>query len=681
MATIGALTVEIAMNVAQLQKDVGQVQSMMQKMQKSMQDAGQATDNLSKMMSSALSSVTGLAAGYISLQGAMKAIALIDLSVKFDQARVAFDNAATSMGQDSDTLLARFKAASNGTVSSAAIMEDSMKWLSTGMSADKVAAIWDVARTAAKRTGEDVQTAAGNIGDAVETMRARTLLSYGLITPAQVKLVEELKATGAQYDILELIQANVAVQQAVIGKATENAAEQWQQMKANISDATDALKEWIATGVNAAASYAKSGNYVNDVIGAQGAYTDTQSQQIANSFGSYSAAGGQTIEDLKAIDAAKQAHAQAIADAKANAEAVATWAQKLEQVKNNFDAGVVGATALDKEIANINNSFNKMATDASKSKEAPAIAGIAGNIESYRQPSIDQATQKVALQADADHLVETLKYQKSQEDAKKEYNSLMESLDTNQLSESDTSMKAIIKSYTDSFNKLQDLRDKDVISAEQAYTDYQKIDDQLANAMAANTARIASENAKTTMESTLGAIDVKTYSQGYTTAADLQARIAAQNTAIASAREYADALQKTNPVAAAQQYLDIEKQVNEVLKEGADLQKLNGTMLDGISAGLQQVANSTNAYQQGLSLVTGITNRMTSDMNNFFDTSSSGFLDFKALAIKILQDISAEMMQDLIIKPLAAMAASGLSSMLGRYRRWTIRRVIRPWWW
>jgi hypothetical protein len=256
---------------------------------------------------------------------------------RIDQARVAFNNATTAMAVDASAFLTRLNDATNGTVADSDLMQKSMKWMSIGFSDEKITQIAEIARVAARRMGVDVSTAFDQIGDGIEMMRSRALLSYGLITPEQVKLVNAIKSTGAEYDIMKLIMANVAVQEATLGKAQENSSEHWQQLKKDINEAKDALEGWIAKSIESVLHAAKYN---------KGGYTaDLNRQGTANALGSYSAIAAQTREEAQDARAREQTNAQAAVDAAKAKDltdqlnhAEMEWKKTIEALNPSLDA-------------------------------------------------------------------------------------------------------------------------------------------------------------------------------------------------------------------------------------------------------------------------------------------------------------------------------------------------------
>ena len=144
--------------------------------------------------------------------------------------------------------------------------------------------------------GVDVSQAYGTIGEAVEMMRSRTLLSYGLISADQVKLINGLKNMGDEAEAYNLVMANVALQEAKLHGLQETSSERWQQAKKEITEATDALKGWLATMIDSVYQAAKHNQ--------GGCAADVQAREIMNAFGNYSAVAGQSVDQAQsALDA------------------------------------------------------------------------------------------------------------------------------------------------------------------------------------------------------------------------------------------------------------------------------------------------------------------------------------------------------------------------------------------
>lgn len=165
---------------------------------------------------------------------------------KIQQTQEAFANATASMQVNAKELLGQLDAMANGTVDDATLMQTSMSLMVRGMSAGQLPQIMEAARVAARTMGVDVSQAYTDIGNAVEMMRSRTLLSYGLITPEQVKLITALKNSGNEAEAFRLIMANVHVQEAKMGGVRDNEYEHWQQYKAQLKENVEWYEKLIA---------------------------------------------------------------------------------------------------------------------------------------------------------------------------------------------------------------------------------------------------------------------------------------------------------------------------------------------------------------------------------------------------------------------------------------------------
>lgn len=170
----------------------------------------------------AASAATASAAVYKAWQWA-------DEGVRITQAEEAFKRAADAITINADRLIEAIQKASNYTIDDSDAMQQAFKNLSAGMDPDKIVQLAEVARLSARRMGEDVVVSYTAISDAIETMRTKALVQYGLLTKDQAKLVESVRGAGHEYDLMNLVLANYRVQLGLAGGVTENSAERWQQ--------------------------------------------------------------------------------------------------------------------------------------------------------------------------------------------------------------------------------------------------------------------------------------------------------------------------------------------------------------------------------------------------------------------------------------------------------------------
>ncbi len=210
-----------------------------------------ATKNMESQTATVLGNMKGnyLAVAAVAAAAAatiVKAAEYIEQGVRLQQTQEAFRHATEAIGSDATRMIEELKRVTNNTVDDSDMMQKAMKAMSAGMSEDKVVKIAEVSRLAARRMGVDVGEAYSSIIDAVETMRTKSLRAYGLITPAQQELINKVKATGVEYDIMKLVMLNYERQAEIVGRMTENTAERFQQMKVRFKEAKDEIADIVA---------------------------------------------------------------------------------------------------------------------------------------------------------------------------------------------------------------------------------------------------------------------------------------------------------------------------------------------------------------------------------------------------------------------------------------------------
>jgi hypothetical protein len=94
---------------------------------------------------------------------------------------------------------------------------------------------------------------------------------------------------------------------------------------------------------------------------------------------------------------------------------------------------------------------------------------------------------------------------------------------------------------------------------------------------------------------------------------------------------------------------NFEKEMDLLREQREREKKFYGTFGEGMKEGFQ---NMQTAYQDGLQAAQEITQGMTSAFESFFDYTSQGFMNFRDLAMNILNDIYKALMRTLIIQPL-----------------------------
>jgi hypothetical protein len=256
MANQNTVTVQLTV------KDDGSV--VMQQFGKNSEDAlnkvttasPKATSALDSLKSSYLDCAAKAATAYMAIQKAME---YMDLGAKAAQAEASFRTLAQTSGESADAILSAMKKATDGTVDDSEIMQKSTKAMMLGFSGDQIEQMGEMARLAARTSGEDVGMVFDNIVNAISTNMPRTLKQYGLITKEQMSTVNQAMAEGVtDINLYSMAVDNFAVQSAKIGPLLENEAEKLQQHRAQIMATKEALGDllttaagWVVKGISA----------------------------------------------------------------------------------------------------------------------------------------------------------------------------------------------------------------------------------------------------------------------------------------------------------------------------------------------------------------------------------------------------------------------------------------------
>lgn len=185
---------------------------------------------------------TALLGAYFSVD-AIKGLA--DMGVQALRSETAFKNATDQLAIDGKRWVETLKEASRGTIDESDLMQKAMKGITGGLSQEQITKIAEMSTTAAIRMGTDVKAAYEDIIDAVEMMKTKTLVRYGLITKAQFEIVESAKQAGEQVDIFRVIMENAANQQALVGSLDETSLA-FQRAKAASQDFWESIGKEVA---------------------------------------------------------------------------------------------------------------------------------------------------------------------------------------------------------------------------------------------------------------------------------------------------------------------------------------------------------------------------------------------------------------------------------------------------
>jgi hypothetical protein len=221
-----------------IQADATQLVAEIKRAKQSVNDLGSGMATMRTLATRAV----GILGAYASVS-AIKGLA--EIGAKALQAETAFRNATDNLQIDADAWVKALKEATRGTVDESDLMQKAMKGITGGLSQDQITKLADISTVAAIRMGEDVGDAFADIVDAVEMMKTKTLVKYGLITKAQMEIVDSAKKAGEEVDMFRVIMENTANQKALIGTLDETSLA-FQRAKAASKDFWESLGKEIA---------------------------------------------------------------------------------------------------------------------------------------------------------------------------------------------------------------------------------------------------------------------------------------------------------------------------------------------------------------------------------------------------------------------------------------------------
>jgi lambda family phage tail tape measure protein len=97
----------------------------------------------------------------------------------------------------------------------------------------------------------------------------------------------------------------------------------------------------------------------------------------------------------------------------------------------------------------------------------------------------------------------------------------------------------------------------------------------------------------------------------------------------------------------------IDQTRESLLELNLALKEQTGTLLEGLIEGINRYhRDAQTAFQGGLEIVNSVTQGMTSAFESFFDYTSDKFMNFKELALNVLNDIQKALTRTLIIEPI-----------------------------
>jgi ribosome-associated translation inhibitor RaiA len=226
-----------------------------EEMGKAGNSAKKTTSSFDTLKSSYLDMAAKAATAYMAIQKAME---YMDKGAKASQAEASFRTLAQTSGESADKIIADMKRATNGTIDDSMLMQKAVKASLLDLTTGQTTQLAEMARLAARTTGEDVSTAFDNIVNAISTKMPRALKQYGLITKEQQTLVNQAMAEGVEdVGLFSIAWENYNKQLEKTGPIYENNAERLQQYKAKIEDTKETFgkhmnvaSDWLLTNLS-----------------------------------------------------------------------------------------------------------------------------------------------------------------------------------------------------------------------------------------------------------------------------------------------------------------------------------------------------------------------------------------------------------------------------------------------
>lgn len=202
---------------------------------------------LGSVASSARGFATQLAGAmgiYFGIGGALEAI---QMGLQAEQAEESFKRVSEAAGANANEIIAAMRRATAGTVDESDMMQKAVKAITLDIPPEKLEALAETARATARITGGIVGETFERITDAIATNMPRSLKQMGLVTKEQMSLFNKAMAEGVEgVSLLELVLENSQKQMGMLGEVTDNNAEAWQRLKAEIKDFVEGTGSTLA---------------------------------------------------------------------------------------------------------------------------------------------------------------------------------------------------------------------------------------------------------------------------------------------------------------------------------------------------------------------------------------------------------------------------------------------------
>ena len=175
-----------------------------------------------------------------------KVMQYIDLGGKALKAEEAFKAMAEAGEVNAARLRAAMNKAADGMVDDSDQMQRAAFAMAQDIDPEKIPQLFEAARLAARKTGRDVGEAIDGMIQGIATNMPRSLRQMGAVTKEQMNLLNKAAAEGVtEINLLDLVLANAAVDQAKFGASADNAAKGIKRLKVEVQE----FKEELGKGI------------------------------------------------------------------------------------------------------------------------------------------------------------------------------------------------------------------------------------------------------------------------------------------------------------------------------------------------------------------------------------------------------------------------------------------------
>lgn len=223
-----------------------------QNTEQAMNKAGSATKTASLSFNALKGSYLEMTAKAASAYMAMeKAMQYMDMGAKAKQAETSFGHLTAASGESAAAIIANMKRATAGTIDDSQLMQKAVKAMTLDFTTDQITQMAEMARVAARTSGDSVSNVFDNVIDAISTNMPRPLKQYGLINKEQMSQIEQATKDGTMgVNLLSTAVENMNKQQAKFGTLLEDDAEKLQRFRARIEDTKESFGQYLLVAEN-----------------------------------------------------------------------------------------------------------------------------------------------------------------------------------------------------------------------------------------------------------------------------------------------------------------------------------------------------------------------------------------------------------------------------------------------